>query len=139
VFKRWSGPNKKKYSKIVCKEGQWCISYQQHVLYTNENSLGNEPPRGGWSVVTGKGKQPAPICVIAGGLQDNNISFDARDHDVILLDDANNADQAINSDEADGAIADDDTSKADEIDMTNKSQEDHKCNWAHVVECKHLR
>jgi hypothetical protein len=31
------------------------------------------------------------------------------------LDDANNADQAINSNEADGAIADDDTSKADEM------------------------
>jgi hypothetical protein len=70
------GPNKKEYSKIVRKEGQWCISYQQHVLYTNENSLGNEPP-----------------------------SFDARDNDIVLLDDANNADQAINSDEADGAIA----------------------------------
>ena len=121
------GPNKKKYSKIVRKEGQWCISYQQHVLYTNENSLGNEPPRDGWSVVTGKGKQPAPICVI-GGLQDNNISFDARDNDIVLLDDANNADQAINFNEADGAIADDDTSKADEIDSTNKSQDDYKCN-----------
>jgi hypothetical protein len=72
------GQKKKKYSKIVCKDGQWCIFYQQHVLYTNKNSLGNEPPRDGWSVVTGKGKQPAPICVIE-GLQDNNISFDARD------------------------------------------------------------
>ncbi len=86
--------------------------------------------------MTEKGKQPAPICVI-GGLQDNNISFDARDHDIFLLGDANNADQAINSDEADGAIADDDTSKADEIDTANKSQEDHKCDWAHAVECKH--
>ncbi len=55
------GPKKKKYSKIVRKDGQWCISYQQHVLYTNENSLGNEPPRDGWSVVTGKRKQPAPF------------------------------------------------------------------------------
>ncbi len=50
------GPKKKKYSKFVRKDGQWCISYQQHVLYTNENSLGNEPPRDGWSVVTGMGK-----------------------------------------------------------------------------------
>jgi hypothetical protein len=74
--------------------------------------------------VTGKGKQPAPICVI-GGLQDNNISFDARDNDIVLLDDANKADQAINSDEANGAIAEDDTSKADEIDTTNKCQEYH--------------
>ncbi len=64
------GPNKKKYSKIVHKEGQLCITYQQHVLYTNENSLGNEPPRDGFSVVTRKGKEPAPICVL-GGLQDN--------------------------------------------------------------------
>ena len=86
--------------------------------------------------MTGKGKQPAPICVI-GGLQDNNISFDARDNGIVLLDDANNADWAINSNEADGAIADDDTSKADEIDLTNKSQDDYKCDWAHVVECKH--
>ena len=76
--------------------------------------------------MTGKGKQPAPICVI-GGLQDNDISFDARDHDIVLLDDANNADQAINSNEADGAIADNDTSKANEIDTMNKSQEDHRC------------
>ncbi len=50
------GLKKKKYSKIVRKDGQWCIFYQQHVLYTNENSLGNEPPRYGWSVVTEKGK-----------------------------------------------------------------------------------
>ncbi len=62
-----------------------------------------------------------------GGLQDNNISFDARDNDIILLDDANNADQAINFNEADGAIAEDDTSKANEIDLTNKSQDDYKC------------
>ncbi len=53
------------------------------------------------------------------------------------MDDANNSDQAINFNEADGAIADDETSKADEIDSTNKSQDDYKCNWAHVVECKH--
>ncbi len=101
--------------------------YQQHVLYTNENSLGNEPPRDGWSIVTGKEKQPAPICVI-GGLQDNNISFDARDNDIVFLDDANNADQAINFNEADGAIADDDTSKATKIDLMNKIQDDYKCN-----------
>ncbi len=72
----------------------------------------------------GKGKQPAPICVI-GGLQDSNISFDARDNYIVLLDDAKSADQAIDSDEANGAITDDNTSKADGIDTTNKSQEDH--------------
>jgi hypothetical protein len=72
----------------------------------------------------------------ARGIAGQHISFDARDNDIDLLDDANNANQAINSDEADGAIAYDSTSKADEIDSPNKSQDEYICDWAHVVKCK---
>jgi hypothetical protein len=65
--------------KIYREDGQWCLSFKSMILYTNQNALGDDPPRDGWSRTT-KGLNPAPICII-GDSMNTQVSDDGNDDD----------------------------------------------------------